>query len=189
MNIVNSNIDFGIAYLQSSVPAVNEAKWAIVAVAAILFIAALALSIFFLLKDRIVPVASKMMQSNDNIVEDTTAAPDKETMDQKAVAESSIPSSPNVTDLLIEPDCINKGDNVQITFKVVNYSKETVTYKPNVRIDGKIKQSNSVSLPPETAIKMAFTVNANVVGIIHVEVDNLNGEFKVLPPKVLRLLE
>ena len=193
MSLVNiNNTHFSIIHLHSNISAFDEFHWVIVTIALIVFIAALALSIFFLLKSRMVSVSSdydaiKMVQPDEKNIENPLISPDMEDTVQKIEIGSKLPSIPDIIDLQIVPDSVNQGDDVRITFKVNNNSAENVTYKPDLRINGKIKQSDSVSLPPGAVMKITFVVNTSTTGIFHVELDGLEGEFRVLPSNIQKL--
>jgi PKD repeat protein len=91
------------------------------------------------------------------------------------------PAEFEVKDLEITPEEVEEGEEVTITLKVSNIGDEEGTHTVELRIDGSLEESKTVTLPGGGTEEISFEVTRDE-GTYQIEADGLTGEFTVTAP-------
>ena len=83
------------------------------------------------------------------------------------------------TELVITPNAILANEIVDISVKVTNVGEESGSYSVDLKIDGAVRQTKTVTLPGGATIVVKFEVTETNPGTFNVEINSLNGSFTV----------
>jgi hypothetical protein len=86
-----------------------------------------------------------------------------------------------LTNLVIQPAVARRGQPVSITATVTNAGGSAGEYSTELKVNGKITKTQSVSLTAGENKQVVFTCSENTTGTYAVNVGNLAGEFKIRP--------
>jgi len=85
-----------------------------------------------------------------------------------------------VTDLVISPSQINKGESANISFMVTNTGNITGSYSLDLKINGVVEATETVELGAGENKRLTFTITKDTPGEYSVEVGDLKGSLKVI---------
>lgn len=96
-----------------------------------------------------------------------------------------------VSNLTISPSEVESGGSVMISVDLINVGDEEGTYVVELKIDGFIEETKSITLGEGEHSTISFDVCREVEGSYLVEVENLSQEFEVtiLPPNYYEIAE
>ena len=103
------------------------------------------------------------------------------------VATPEIPEPPEpaefeVSDLSVTPSEIDAGDDVSVSMTVSNVGEESGSHTIEVKVDGVLVDSGTVTLDGGASTTVGFTVTSSIAGSHAVAVDGLSGSFSVSAP-------
>jgi len=103
------------------------------------------------------------------------------------VATPEIPEPPEpaefeVSDLSVTPSEIDAGDDVSVSMTVSNVDEESGSHTIEVKVDGVLVDSGTVTLDGGASTTVGFTVTSSIAGSHAVAVDGLSGSFSVSAP-------
>jgi len=90
-----------------------------------------------------------------------------------------VPLEFSVGNLVLSPEVISPGERVTISVDVTNAGGSAGEHTVELMVDGKVVDSQTVSLAPEGSTTVSFTVSSDELGIHMVSVDGLSGTFEV----------
>lgn len=88
----------------------------------------------------------------------------------------------DVSDLSINPNEVAPNETVQVSVNVTNVGGAEGTYKVKLWINDTEEATQEITLASKATQKVTFSVQRDAVGSYNVEVDGLNGTFRVLTP-------
>jgi PKD repeat protein len=91
------------------------------------------------------------------------------------------PAEFEVSDLVVSPGEVVEGESVTVTVKVTNVGEEEGTHTVDLKVDGLVVDSETVTLAGGASATVSFELTRGVGSYI-VEVDSLTGRFEVKAP-------
>ena len=95
---------------------------------------------------------------------------------------TTAPAEFEVSSLNVSPEEVEPGDTVTVTVEVQNVGEEKGTHKLELKIDGIVEQSESVTLDGGESTSISFFVKKDIEGSYSVELAGLTGIFQVVEP-------
>ncbi|RLJ01882.1 MAG: hypothetical protein DRP11_03745 [Candidatus Aenigmatarchaeota archaeon] len=92
------------------------------------------------------------------------------------------PAEFEVSDLSVSPSEVEPGESVTVSATVSNVGEESGSYTVELKVDGVVVDSETVTLDGGTSTSVSFTVTSEVEGSHTVAVDGLSGSFTVTAP-------
>ena len=98
------------------------------------------------------------------------------------IPEPPEPAEFEVSDLSVIPSEIDAGDDVSVSMTVSNVGEESGSHTIEVKVDGVLVDSGTVTLDGGASTTVGFTVTSSIAGSHAVAVDGLSGSFSVSAP-------
>lgn len=92
------------------------------------------------------------------------------------------PPAFNVSQLEIDPQWVDAGEETTVTARIVNTGGTKGSYIAKLTIDGTTEQTAEVTLSPGTHLTVTFLVTVDVPGNYMIGVGELTGELAVFQP-------
>jgi hypothetical protein len=96
--------------------------------------------------------------------------------------EKVVPAAFEVSDLKLNMEVANPGEEVIITARIENTGGSQGTYIAELKINGVTEQSDKAVMPPGTSYNSAFKVTKTEPGIYNVGIGDLSDNFTVQKP-------
>jgi len=96
-----------------------------------------------------------------------------------AILAHSRPAFFVTSDLIIDPEAVEMGEDVVISVSVANTGDLTGSYEVSLKVDEVVVVAEDVTLPGGASQKVSFTITENAAGKHTVSLDRLTGEFTV----------
>jgi len=104
--------------------------------------------------------------------------------------EESLPAVLKLSDLKLNMEQANPGEEVIVTAIVSNTGGSPGTYVAELKINDTVEQADKVILPPGVKYNLAFKIVKNDSGIYKVAIDDLTAQFTVPEPiQTIQLME
>lgn len=91
------------------------------------------------------------------------------------------PATFTVTDLIVDPQRANPGEEVTATAVIVNSGDVPGTYGFGLMVDGNITSIKQVSIRPGESVKISSAVTRDTAGVHTLGVGQLQSRFEVIP--------
>jgi hypothetical protein len=104
------------------------------------------------------------------------------TVETPEIPEPPEPAEFEVSDLSVTPSEIDGGDDVIVSMTVSNVGEESGSHTIEVKVDGVLMDSGTVTLDGGASTTVGFTVTSSIAGSHAVSVDGLSGSFSVRAP-------
>ena len=88
-----------------------------------------------------------------------------------------------VSNLIVSPTEVEPGETVTITVDVHNVGEEQGTHELELRIDGLVEQSESLTLDGGADTSVSFLIQKEAEGSYSIEIGGLTGTFHVVAPE------
>jgi uncharacterized protein YfaS (alpha-2-macroglobulin family) len=98
------------------------------------------------------------------------------------VVEKPLPPDFRLSNLEINPDEVNTGENVVITAKIANAGGTQGSYTAELKIDGVTNQNEKLTIPAGTDYMLVFKISKDLPGTYIVTLGDLTGQFVVNEP-------
>ena len=89
-----------------------------------------------------------------------------------------------LSNLVIDPISINVGESVTVSVDVENIGTKTGEHTIALRIDGNLIEEKTITVDEGLSKKVIFTYQADEKGSRKIEIENLEGSFKVVDPMI-----
>jgi hypothetical protein len=97
------------------------------------------------------------------------------------------PAEFEVSDLVVSPGEVVEGESVNVTVKVTNVGEEEGTHTVDLKVDGLVVDSETVTLAGGASATVSFSVTKTTVGSYTVKVGDLTGSFTVTAPPTVSI--
>ncbi len=104
------------------------------------------------------------------------------TVEIPEITEPPEPAEFEVSDLSVTPPEIDAGDDVSVSMTVSNVGEESGSHTIEVKVDGVLVDSGTVTLDGGASTTVSFTVTSSIAGSHAVAVDGVSGSFSVRAP-------
>jgi len=104
------------------------------------------------------------------------------TVEIPEITEPPEPAEFEVSDLSVTPSEIDAGDDVSVSMTVSNVGEESGSHTIEVKVDGVLVDSGTVTLDGGASTTVSFTVTSSIAGSHAVAVDGVSGSFSVRAP-------
>jgi hypothetical protein len=91
------------------------------------------------------------------------------------------PATFTVTDLIVDPQRVNPGEEVTATAVVVNSGEVSGTYGFGLMVDGKLTSIKQVLIRPGESVTISSPVSKDVSGVHTLNVGQMQSRFEVIP--------
>ncbi|HEY90579.1 MAG TPA: PKD domain-containing protein [Dehalococcoidia bacterium] len=98
---------------------------------------------------------------------------------EEEVPEPLSPPSFQVSNLVVTPDEVEIGEDIEISVRVRNTGDLSGTYLLQLDINGEVVQTKQVALDGQGSITVPMIVSAEAAGVYNVIIDDLSGTFTV----------
>lgn len=98
------------------------------------------------------------------------------------------PAKFEISKLTISPDQAHINQEISVSVDVTNTGGKSADYNLEMKVDGKVKSTTQLTIAPGASQVVNFTLTGDTVGKHQVEIAGLVGEFEVIKPAALSLI-